>query len=193
MDVFCQISRLSRAQPTVELCSDLTARSPGCLWLVAILVSRHPVLHFPPIHPSELHHSLYVALLPPCFSPLSFYPSVPISQEQSPINLFKQPSEYLIHFSEACEREPVHWASIPMPGILSHPQPPPPLHFPFLSPLLIPILIIIFILPLLLPPLVPFVGLIVAEIAATISFVIVCRAGRLLMHSVHYSLDYLNS
>jgi len=118
--------------------------------------------------PSPLFPSLWAPLLSLCHFfvhsslILSFYPSVPISREASPINLFKQPSEHPIHSSvdvweraSSLSQEPS--VRPPSPAFLSlHP------HLTSYSPIL---LIIDFLLSFLYHRLLLTMTLIVTDIS----------------------------
>lgn len=89
-----------------------------------------------------------------CFPPLLLYPSIHLSRSLGrPAQLTCLNSHLSIPSIPMClcEREPVHWARIPVPG----PQPPP--HLP----------LTIFVLLFLHPPLLSPIGLVVAEISLT--------------------------
>lgn len=108
LPVFC----LSlKAQPTVE-------RAP--LWLNSMLPTA-------PVITGHTSLTPHLSITFPLSTHLPFYPSVPISREASPINLFKQPSEHPIHSNVVCEGEPVDEARMPVP--VQCPSQPAPHHF----------------------------------------------------------------
>lgn len=82
---------LDRALPTAPLISGHSRLSPSS--------ASSPSVSFP-LSSIALPMSLFCPLFLSSLV-LSIYPSVPISQEARPINLFKQPSEHLIHFTVA--------------------------------------------------------------------------------------------